>query len=271
MKALNCIAKRYVFSVYFAACVCCVTMLCFFTVIWSDLERGYTVVDMLTTFSKTELLELGVEFSGCNVFLYSIGESLTMTVPLLAAIPGIIPFSLERRSGCIRFTLLRCGCRSYCAATLFAAMLTGGLVLLVGYGLYGAAVGVFFPSLSDHAQALDWNCLLQIIKKLLSLFCYGAGSVLLSYILATITTNYYLSVCIPFLTDYIAGPVLNWLGERYFDIFNNPLLFIRTESLQGIPYFTERGLRSLGLYLVLTGLVLWVCMILTERRSDRGV
>lgn len=277
MKTLRCIGaelKKFTYNLWFLMCVLAVAALSFFTVVYQDTiqDQELTAWDMATQYTQEELIAFGESLSSYEVFLSESGEALLMLVPILTAAPFAIPMALERRTGNIRFALIRCGGRRYCTANLIAAILTGGLVMLLGRALFGVLAGLLFPHLGDFSLAFDMECLQTVCLRLLGQFLFGGGSILATYLLTYVTTNYYLTICVPFLLDYVMGMVVNWAGGQFWSmgIYDNPLNVLLPDYLQGVSYLTTAGLQCLAVYSAFALLVLACGITVLERRSDRG-
>lgn len=278
MKTLRCIGAeldKFVRNLWFPMCVLAVAALSFFTVV----NRGeafpqeeLTIWDIVTKYSKEEVVAFGPGMSSYQVIVNGAGEALTMLVPVLAAAPFAIPMALERRTGNLRFSLIRCGRRRYCAASLTAAVLTGGFVMLLGRAVFAALAGLLLPGPWDFGEAVGPEYVLTVIRQLLGYALYGGGSTLAAWLLSWVTTNYYLSLCVPFLLDYILGKAIDWAGGVLWTMgyHENPLIALLPDYMQTVPWLAPMGLACLAVYAALGLLALTCGMAILERRTDRG-
>lgn len=268
--------KKYTQNLWFPIAVIASTLLCFFSVVYSDPFAGetYTVWNLIAEFSKDEMIFMGENLCAYEVFFMASGEAQTMLIPILVSLPFAIPMALERRTGNLRYSLLRCGTRRFCGANLLAAMSTGGLVLSLSAILFGFAGTFFFPGLADYGRVFDMGCFVSIIQRVAGLFLHGCGAVLLAYLLTFLTTNYYLIVCVPFLIEFLAERTVNWAFEKYLfscGIYDNWFNCLLPGTLYGVSWRSVTANTALIVYIFLAFGVLLICIGIMERRIDRAV
>lgn len=268
--------KKFTQNPWFLICVLAATLLCFFSVVYSDPFAGetYTVWNLIAGFSKEEMIFMGEALCAYEVFFMASGEAQTMLIPILVSLPFAIPMALERRTGNLRYSLLRCGTRRFCRANLLAAMTAGGSVLSLSAILFGLAGMFFFPGLTDYGRTFDMGCFTSIIQRVAGLFLHGCGAVLLAYFLAFLTTNYYLIVCVPFLIEFLAERTVNWAFEKFlfsYGIYDNWLACLLPGALYGVPWRSATAITALVVYVFLSFGVLMISIGIMERRIDRAV
>ncbi len=265
--------KNNCFSGCFLLCLVCTAAVSFFTIATMDEDTVFELI--VSRFWGEEISGDGL--SVLNLFLQSLGDNLEMLVPVLAAFPFVLPFTVKHRTGNVRFEMSRSGRTRFCVSHLMAAAATGGLVLSLGYLLYGVLLIPFFPLTVATDEAAAMSVLIGILRKLVGLFLYGGGSALFAYLLVFLSDNMYIILCLPFLINYIVGYLLDWLGTKFFAVYipemdmyfvDNPLMFVQTSYLQGAVWLTAAGLRSLAFYLVLALLLLLAARVILELRGD---
>ena len=274
MKTIRCIGqqlKKYAWNSMFLICILAVTALCFTTPVYREMggTQYLTVIDVLLQYAGN-ILSLGEKLSAYEIFRSIPGESLEMMVPILVSCSFAVSFCQERRSGFLRFEIIRSGAYRYYLSSMFAALLTGGLILLIGCGLFGITAAVLFPSMADYGIALEATHILTIIKQLVGLFLYGCGSALLPFSLALITLNYYIVVCIPFLVCYMGTIVINWLRGLFDTSLSAFFVALDVSYLQGVLFGSEASTVCFLIYILFAAVIIIFTLQVVQRRVDRG-
>lgn len=260
----------------FLLCLLCTAVVSFFTVITLPSGEEGTVFSLILSLIQGSD-SVGGSYSALNLFLQPQGDSLEMLVPILAAFPFVLSFTTKRRTGNVRFELARAGRSCFCTSHLISAVITGGLVLTVGYLLYGVCLTGFFPLTVEMDEVSALSATVKVLKELGGLFLYGGGSALLAYLLTFFSDNLYIVLCIPFLVNYILDYILDLLGRTFFTVYipeadmywvDNPLLFLRASGLQDASRLSSSGLRSLAVYLILAVVFLLAARATLEKRGD---
>lgn len=278
MKLILCFLtelKKFTWNSWFLFSVIAAATLSFFAVIYEDLwtKTAYTVWDMLMTYSKDELVSFGASLSSYEVFFKGSSQAQSMLLPILASLPFAIPMALERRTGSLRYSLIRCGTRCFCGANLLSAMTAGGFVMSLGAVLFGLAAAAFFPNPAAFDLTLNAQHVNAILQHLAGQFLTGCGASLLAYLLAFLTTNYYLIVCVPFLTEFLAERTADWAFSHYvfsYEIYENWFTCLLPTRLYGVPWASPMSLVCLAVYILLAVLILLIVIGITERRADRA-
>ena len=276
MKTFHCFLteiKKYTINHWFAISVMAAYVLSFFSVVYEDpfVGKTYTVWEIMTKFSKSDIVNISEELSAYNVFFKSFNDAQSMLYPILVSLPFSIPLALERKTGNLRFSIIRCGIRSYCIGNLLAAMITGGLIMALSSILFGLSEYLFFPALSNWGHMVNFNDILAIFQRLAGLFMVGCTGTLAAYLLSFFTTNYYLIICIPFLLEFLAERISNWAFEHFLfsqGIYDNWFACILPSALYSAPNLSSTGLIALGIYLLLTLIIAVLCITIMERRVD---
>ena len=87
--------------------------LCFTAEVCVDAGRSITVLELALSY-PAEQIKSRFLLSGYHLFLAGIGPYNLMFAPILAALPSIPGFCLERRNGYLRLLLPRCGVTRRC-------------------------------------------------------------------------------------------------------------------------------------------------------------
>lgn len=207
---LNYLQKMVLQGGFWAALVLCCG-LCFTSTGYMEENISYSILELLVRFPRERLLS-GPDFSGLSQFLNGMGTYSLMFTPLVAAFPSIPLFCRERSSGSVRLLLPRCGLGRWLGGFQLAAMVSGGLVLLGGYALFGLMCLALFPSPAACGAGEMVPMLLDSARLTLAgSFLLGACSVLVAVLLCGICKNACTILCGSFALLYAVSTTCSQL------------------------------------------------------------
>ena len=163
--------------------------LCFTAEGCVDAGRSITVLELALSYPAEEVSGRFL-LSDYHLFLAGIGPYNLMFAPILAALPSIPAFCQERRNGYLRLLIPRCGVTRRCLSLWLSALLSGGLVVTVGYGLYGLGCWILFPG--PTAELAQWFAIpvwSGVLAQLAGAFFFGMVAALLPVLLAGVSQN----------------------------------------------------------------------------------
>ena len=110
--------------------------------VYSDNTR-YNVFQLVADNSREEIRELGCQaidavYRGSSSYLW-------MFAPVLAGLPLIPLLCAERKNKAMRYELYRTTKNRFVVSKLISACLSGGMVMMLGYGLFCIAVYILIP------------------------------------------------------------------------------------------------------------------------------
>ena len=144
-----------------------------------------------------------------------ISDYMTLTLPIIAALPYTSSFIDDVKSGFIKEYLPRTTLKEYIIKKICICAISGGMVLVIGILLsYGISFLVFSPmemALEEGAVAEPYFA--NILKRALLFLFSGAFWSLVGMTFSTITNSRYMAYASPFIFYY----VLIILNERYFN------------------------------------------------------
>ena len=208
-----------------------------------------------------------------SLFLAGIGPYNLMFAPILAALPSIPGFCLERRNGYLRLLLPRCGVTRRCLSLWLSALLSGGLAVTVGYELYGLCCWVLFPGLTaETAQWITVPVWSGILAQLAGAFFFGMVAALLPVLLAGVSKNACFILCTAFALFYTYCNLLDSLSNRLFDCGEleksfQVMMFYPTSVFQ---CFSGHQPWRLALWIGGAAVVLGLLRLSMARRFDKG-
>lgn len=212
--------KQIIISPCFWVCVVCVVILCMTAPVYVDPVKGikYSVVETIWKVSEEEILYHS-ECAGIKVFRAGLFGYIDLLLPIVVSLPFVSITCIEKRSRKKKFEMIRCNHISYLLAQCTSAVLSAGLVLVIGYAVFGVFALCYFPSISEYENTIripfyfEGNQALVVAKLLLCAFGYGAVSVLPSLFLISFISNEYVAVTIPFLLFYIEDVAINKISK----------------------------------------------------------
>ena len=247
--------------------------LCFTAEGCVDAGRSITVLELALSY-PAEQIKSRFLLSGYHLFLAGIGPYNLMFAPILAALPSIPGFCLERRNGYLRLLLPRCGVTRRCLSLWLSALLSGGLVVTVGYGLYGLCCWILFPGLTaETAQWLSAPVWSGVLAQLAGAFFFGMVAALLPVLLAGVSKNAYFILCVSFALFYTYCNFLDTLSNRLFDCGEleksfQVMMFYPASVFQ---CFSGHQPWRLALWIGGAMAVLGLLRLCMSRRLDKGV
>lgn len=216
----------------FYAAILGTAVICLFSSI-PDIKSGtmQSILYIYTHYTKDELL-LTSNLCSYVIFKQGLPGWLSMFAPVLAAFAAVGVKADEKSSRADLFFLLRIGKIKYNLGSCLFYLLSGGLTILLGYGLFVAAVYLMFPHISEYAannvdfilsfsfgqgsimEALynlggEW---LTVAAYLLEVFIYGMVCSSVPMAISVFTENKYVIICTPFFIKY----AINCLSSLFF-------------------------------------------------------
>lgn len=163
--------------------------------------------------------------SGLILWEKGIGGWLVVFAPLLLSFGYIVLLSGERQNGQTRFHLIRSGNLRYCVSKVAGGALSGGMVFLIAYALFGLLMAAVFPAFSAFSpEEQSWymevyignSISFYIVRRLLGSFLYGMFGSAFGIGVAIIFRDKYMLLCLPFLINYIYQQILGKIITERF-------------------------------------------------------
>lgn len=238
--------RRTLGSSAFRYCVLAAAALYFTAIIGYDFETGDDLMIAQLLF-RSEDVRNNAAYSAFGVFVSGNNTSMGLFVPIIAAFPYVTLLCNERASQSARLTIIRAGKPQYTLGSVFGAVISGGLIMLFGYALFGIAVLLLFPHLSDYPPeqaagfigtliwsqphwfaeaAANGNLLLPALSRLAETFMWGALYSLPALTLSAFVRNTYVVICVPFFLTYAHNRLSESLTALVYSDFghiNEPL------------------------------------------------
>lgn len=217
--------KRILGDKSFYICLLLIFAICFTASADYDFDKNQSlsVWDLLI---DTQRIYTGdISFSACVLSGLKGGSWLNMFLPLLLPLCFVNALCDDKKSGFIRYEIIRTGNRRLKCSKFISAVLASGICCLIGYFLYVLVVVIRFPHIEAYdAESLSYRLigirmslfdsvgiLGVYLINMLDMFVYGIVMSIFSLIVTAYTENKYLICCIPFTVVYGLTQLGSWL------------------------------------------------------------
>ncbi len=219
--------KRSIFSPVFWLCVAISGGMCFFAVIYQNEKMDSVMVFQMIGDGK-KLLN-NTSFCAFEIFKKGGDGWFSTFAPVLTAFPFIPLFIDEKNDNMSKFLLPRQGRLCYNINAVLTTGIAGGLVVSIGYALYGLVVWLVFPSLLEYTpvQIMEYkqffgfpeNVGREVLLILCDRFLWGFYVSMPVVFMASFARNKYIITCVPFFYNYAMGILNQRLIEKaYSDV-----------------------------------------------------
>ncbi len=279
----------------FYVCIIFTFILCFCTYIYNDYISGdrYSVVMSLVNFDRDFMLG-DTTFCSFQVMRKGVGSWMSLFVPIIAAFAFIPLVCDEYEAKSVRYEIFRGSRLGYYISKYVTACLSGGMAVMLGFGLFTLAVYIIFPNINEYDPVLkdryeemlvytypdmaQGRYDLIILKKLRDVFLYGVASAAPAILLTSLIRNKYLVLCIPFFIKYAMDQTCVKMQSQAMEDYNNidtKLLEISsTIKPDAIAFITEVGNDQKIKLLIYNGALVLIAavlyMVVQSRRHDCG-
>lgn len=201
----------FILSCMGVACLCCLS-----EGYTSASGKTYTIMELLL-FLRRDAMLADISLNRYDIWAGGIGTWTQLLLPFLLSIGYLYTVSSEKLSGFNRILLVRENNLRYSISKLAAAMLSGGMILSVGYLLFGMLIYMKFPSVYEYpvdklnlymemnpgfqeAAFCFWRCI--------RVFLYGMCINVFAYLVSVYFRDKYILICLPLMLKYIWGQVV---------------------------------------------------------------
>lgn len=288
MKTLNnirCDLNKSIINLGFFGAVFVTMILCFTASVYTNItdSRTYSIFESVTMLDKTIILS-NAQFASISVLQSALSGYVSMFIPIITAFPFMITFCAERNNGLMRFTIVRTGKLRYYFSKFTAALVSGGLAVMLGTAAFGVFAYIAFPHISAYEfsaeelkNILPGGELFTVLRTLISAFFYGAVSVMPAFFICSFCKNPYIITCVPFLLNYIwntaiSKAVTNGIERGDYEIYDR-LSSFRPDSITIISRFAEldENIKKTLIFNAAYILILFLGFVLIMNcRTDKG-
>lgn len=271
MRSIISEIKRSLYlPLFILSCIGVVSVCCLSEGYISANGKSYTIMELLL-FLRRDVMLTDISLNRYNIWICGIGTWFQLLLPFLLSIGYLYSVSSEKLSGFNRMLLTRETNIKYCVSKLMAAILSGGIILLVGYLLFGILVYMRFPSIYEYSMDklelyMEMNpgfqepvfCLIRCLR----IFLYGMFINVFAYLVSIFFRDKYILICLPIMLKYIWGQGVMKLEidamNKGNDVVLNLCSGLRIESILNYSFSSWR------MTLLLIGLIYLIgfCLIL---------
>lgn len=266
----------------FYVCIVFTALLCFSANIYEDAGSGnkYSSISSLVNFDREFMLR-NTSFCSFNVMCKGSGSWLSMFIPIISAF-SFVPIACdEHEAKSIRFEVFRSSKMCYSASRFVTACFSGGLAVMLGFGLFVLLEYTLFPNIteySDSSRAVFEEMLCYkypgfteqgyipiFAEKLGCMFMYGAVCVAPTIMITSVVHNKYLVLCIPFFAKYAVNQTCVKLQSQTFGDYENfDTSFSRIISIinpDALSYLSQYG-EDKKYVLIYSGIIIALSIII---------
>lgn len=250
-----------------------IVILCTFGECYMD-ENGATYMVLSVIFRRDDFDMDSLHW--LHIWESGLGTWSCLFLPVLLSIGYLTTLSAERKSGNLRFLLIRSGFFQYGFGKVFGGAITSGAMLVLGYSLYGLLMLGIFPLrlIDDFGMELSvGGLILFILMRLLGMFLYGALIHIFCTLVSILFQDSYMLVCLPMMIKYIYTQVLQKIENGAIES-GNLLLLERTGAFRlehMIQMTFDKGWWMLLITMVIMyGMLGFFCGFSAKNRRDSG-
>lgn len=182
--------------------------------------KSYTILELLL-FLRRDVMFVDVFLNRYEIWMKGIGVWTQLLLPFLLSIGYLSVVSGEKQTGMNRLILIRENNLKYSVSKVFSAVLSGGIIMFVGYLLFGLIVYAKFPSIQEYSKN-DLNRYLEFyqgfhqdfhevsffFRRCVDVFLYGMCVNIFAYLVSILFTDKYILLCLPLMLKYIWGQAI---------------------------------------------------------------
>lgn len=179
--------------------------------------KSYTIFELLLSLRR-DVMFVDIFLNRYEIWMKGIGVWTQLLLPFLLSIGYLSVVSGEKQTGMNRLLLIRENNLKYSISKVFSAMLSGGIIMFVGYLLFGLVVYAKFPSIQEYSKN-DLNRYLEFYQgfhqdfhevsfcfsRCVDVFLYGMCVNIFAYLVSIFFTDKYILFCLPIMLKYIWG------------------------------------------------------------------
>lgn len=182
--------------------------------------KSYTVLELLL-FLRRDVMFVDIFLNRYEIWMKGIGVWTQLLLPFLLSVGYLSVVSEEKQTGMNRLILIRENNLKYSVSKVLSAILSGGIIMFVGYLLFGLIVYAKFPSIQEYPKD-DLNRYLEFyqnfhlgfheiffcFRRCADVFLYGMCVNIFAYLVSIIFTDKYILLCLPLMLKYIWGQAI---------------------------------------------------------------
>ena len=273
--------RRMVKSFWFVAGVAIITVLCFLSGVYFSDQGSFTVIQLFETLIKdADSFDMN-QYQLIVILRRMSGGYLALFAPVVTALPFVITFYAEKKSGFKRAYIFRQkSAITYYIKKCIAGVICGGLMMVLGICLFNIifyGMDLILSGKYGYEKIKIGGSVIEFIGYYAGAFVYGVMSSILSIIICFFCRNMYFIICLPFIISYLYNIEITYLISRFIKIKGNVgnIGVQVVENMANYAYlgmFEEwSGFIQMLIQVVLAlGLLYFLIFIYNRTRLDRG-
>ena len=269
-----------------------------YTIYVDDTGKAYNVFTAGAAYDTAGLLSRDIISQ--KAFYKMVNQSLPMYACMFSAMSFAWTLCHEENSSGRRYIIFRNGKLRYVLTKALAALVSSGLVYVIGAAVSICVCEIFLPSMSELKvidpegyelwfqarstystgetiglyKVLNENAF--YIMQTVGLFLYGSFCGAVGFLVAAFCTNIYLAVCVPFFVGYMyysimAGTVLDYMATnispKLVELLANYGMW---QCYTNFPKYAEQFIANMVIYAVLWCIAVLVCRVRVGLSKDCG-
>lgn len=265
------IRKSLYLPLFMLSCFGVVLVCCFSGGYISASGKTYTIMELLL-FLRRDVMLTDVFLNRYEIWVQGIGLWTQLLLPFLISIGYLYTISNEKMSGFNRLLLIRESNFRYVISKLAAAVLSGGIILSVGYLFFGILVYIKFPSIYEYSvEQQEFYMAMHpgfqettfCFRRCIGIFLYGMCINVFAYLVSVFFRDKYILICLPLMLKYIWGQVVMKIEidamNKGKDAVLNLCSGLRMESVLNI---NQSGYWGMALFLIFLIYLAGFCLTL---------
>lgn len=214
-RTLKCDLEKTMIYSGFLISVVLTYVLCFTASAYIDSvnEKSYTVFEVVFRNGRTEAFAHHPELTDIEIFLKAFQGYLTMFMPVVSSFPFVFSFHTQKNNSVIRFEIMRVGTKKYYFCKLASALISGGVAVMLGVGMFGLICFAIFPHQSVFDMGVQVSTAEMALRILATAFVYGVVSAIPSVFLCSFCNDPYVVICVPLMLFYVRDTAVSRLVD----------------------------------------------------------
>lgn len=264
----------------FRLCVGMTVVLLFSAEVYTDgaTQSRYSVFRVITDIPSEEFAS---NYMLCDIMV--IGNArfgwLSMFAPILAGFCFVPQMCAECEENAVRFQIFRSSKLKFSVTQFLSGIISGGTAIALGFIIFGGAVFLLFPSVSEMAEYEMFfleGAEFCFPKNILEAWLFGAFWSIPAMFLTSVMSNKYLILCIPFFVKYALTQTVQKLSQNAAANFEGvdeaTLKFTNIVHPDGLLYISnpaERLPKAL-FFSIIAAVLFGAYLIISRKRGDCG-
>lgn len=214
--------RRMVKSFWFVVGIMIITSLCIFSGVYYSEQGSLTVLQLFEMLIKDAGSVDMNQYQLIVILRRMSGGYLALFAPVITALPFVISFYAEKKSGYKRVYIFRQKSSfTYYIKKCIVGILCGGLMMVLGILLFQVifySTDLILVGKYGYEKLKIGGSIIEYIRYYSGAFVYGAMSSVLSVIICFFCKNMYFIICMPFIISYLYNIQITYWISKFIKI-----------------------------------------------------